>query len=288
MSEKLINLRYGGKCHSCQTKLETGTPAWWNQEVKQVTCADCHSCSHHGSDAPLKVEALARQDSGSATELTIRGVGVGEPGGSARAQFERLHLQREQRIEATWGRYLAPMVKRLSDDPLSTRAWASGASGEQWVGGNLERLLGNRALLLHDRRVPRTRGNIDHIAIASSGVWVIDAKNYDGRVELRDVGGWFRTDKRIYIGGRDRTKLIDGLDWQVAAVERCVADPEVRVRPILCLVKGWGRWQKPFDIGGTYVTWSAELAGWIAEPGPLNFDTIERVRARLARALPAK
>jgi len=183
---------------------------------------------------------------------------------------------------------LAPIVKRLSDDPRSTQAWASGAWGEQWVGGNLERLLGDTAVLLHDRRVPRTRGNIDHLAIASSGVWVIDAKNYEGRVELRDVGGWFSVDKRLYIGGRDRTKLIDGLDWQVTAIEACVADLDVPVHPILCLVKGWGRWQKPFEIDGTFVTWSTELADWIAEPGPLDATTVERVATRLARALPAK
>jgi hypothetical protein len=178
-------------------------------------------------------------------------------------------------------------VKRLSHDPQSTRAWAAGAQGEEWVGGNLERLLSNKALLLHDRRVPRTRGNIDHIAIAASGVWVVDAKNYSGRVELRDAGGWFRIDKRLYIGGWDRTNLIDGLDWQATAVERCVADLVVPVRPILCLVKGWSRWQKPFEIDGTRVTWSTQLAEWIAEPGPLNSATVEQVAARLSRALPA-
>jgi hypothetical protein len=117
---------------------------------------------------------------------------------------------------------------------------------------------------------------------------VIDAKNYDGRVEVRDVGGWLRTDNRLYIGGRDRTKLVDGLGWQVAAVERCLADLEVRVRPILCLVKDWGRWQKPFEMDGTFVTWSAKLAQWIAKPGPVNTDTVEQVRDRLERALPAR
>ena len=43
MSEKLIKLRYAGKCNSCQTKLEARYHTWWNQESKQVTCANCHS-----------------------------------------------------------------------------------------------------------------------------------------------------------------------------------------------------------------------------------------------------
>ncbi|MEV4421445.1 NERD domain-containing protein, partial [Patulibacter sp. NPDC049589] len=33
-----------------------------------------------------------------------------------------------------------------------------------------------KVVVLHDRRVPRTHANIDHIAIAPSGIWVIDTK----------------------------------------------------------------------------------------------------------------
>ncbi|MDQ6613442.1 MAG: NERD domain-containing protein, partial [Actinomycetota bacterium] len=66
-------------------------------------------------------------------------------------------------------------------------------------------------MLLHDRKVRGTRGNIDHLAIASSGLRVIDAKNYAGMVEHRDVGGWLRSDRRIHVGGRDRTKITGGM-----------------------------------------------------------------------------
>jgi hypothetical protein len=224
----------------------------------------------------------------SLTEPKASLLDTGQPGRSAQVAYERRHMRREERIDARWGKHVAPIVKRLSDDPQSTRAWANGAWGEEWVGGNLERLLGGRAVILHDRRVPRTRGNFDHLAIASSGVWVIDTKNYEGRVELRDVGGWFRVDRRLYVAGRDRTKLVGGLDWQVKAVETCLAEMEVRVRPVLCFVKGWGRWQKPFEIDGTLVIWSAKLAEWIAEAGPLDAATVKRVAILLADVFPAK
>ena len=55
--------------------------------------------------------------------------------------------------------------------------------------------------------------------IAPSGVWVVDANEYDGRVERRDVGGWFKVDERLYVAGKDRTGLVDGIDRQVMAVE---------------------------------------------------------------------
>jgi hypothetical protein len=43
--------------------------------------------------------------------------------------IERRQHKREERIDAKFGR-LAGVVKFLSDDPQSTKAWASGAAGE--------------------------------------------------------------------------------------------------------------------------------------------------------------
>jgi hypothetical protein len=131
---------------SCQANMETRTHAWWNQEIKQVTCANCHSLHDQRVESPVKTRVLARQDSESLIRLAGRGLGAGRPGGSAQAQLERLRIEKEKRLETTWGRYLAPIVNRLSNDPQLTPAWANGARGEEWVGGNLERLLGNRAL----------------------------------------------------------------------------------------------------------------------------------------------
>lgn len=120
-------------------------------------------------------------------------------------------------------------MKFLSDDPQSIKAWAKGSEGERILADHMSRALGDRAVLLHDRTVPGTRGNIDHIAVAASGVWVIDTKNYKGLVELRDVGGWFRTDQRLYVGGRDRSKIVQGLGWKVQAINlRC---PQISETP---------------------------------------------------------
>jgi hypothetical protein len=40
-------------------------------------------------------------------------------------------------------------------------------------------------VVLHDRRIPGRRSNIDHLVIARSGVWVVDTKRYRGKVERR-------------------------------------------------------------------------------------------------------
>jgi hypothetical protein len=62
-------------------------------------------------------------------------------------------LLREERIDAKFGR-LAGVVKFLSDDPQSTKAWASGASGEMRVAKELADALGTKAILLDDAECP--------------------------------------------------------------------------------------------------------------------------------------
>jgi hypothetical protein len=71
------------------------------------------------------------------------------------------------------------------------------------------------ALVLHDRRIPGSRANIDHIVIAPSGVWVVDTKRYRGKAEIdhQRFGG-----TKLMINGRDQTKLVDGLARQVETV----------------------------------------------------------------------
>jgi hypothetical protein len=61
-----------------------------------------------------------------------------------------------------------------------------------------------------DARGRPTRANIDHIAVAATGVWVIDAKTHRGALQVRRSGGLFtpRVEK-LYIAGRDKTSLLD-------------------------------------------------------------------------------
>lgn len=66
--------------------------------------------------------------------------------------------------------------------------------------------------VLHDRRIPGSRANTDHIAIALRRVWVIGARRYKGkRPSLQIDGGILRPrTEALRIGGRDGTKLVEG------------------------------------------------------------------------------
>jgi hypothetical protein len=144
----------------------------------------------------------------------------------------------------------------------------------------------NGVALLHDRKVPGTRANIDHLAVAPSGVWVVDAKNLSGKVEQRNKGGWFTPDRRLYVAGRDRSKLVIGLAWQVDAVRRALGDfRDVPVHPVLCVIADWPLLAEPFVIDGVHVVWPRRLAKMIARGGAL--ENVGGVSDRLASKLPA-
>ncbi len=215
---------------------------------------------------------------------------VGVAGGSAQQKYEKLHQRRECELEARWGR-LAGVAKFLSDDPRSITVWAQGSKGERILAEHMRQALGDRAVLLHDRRVPGDRRNIDHLVVAASGVWVIDTKRWSGLVELRDVGGWFHVDRRLYVKGRDRTEAVDAMAWQVEAVQAALAGIAIGVplHGALCFVEAEWKWfAKPFELKGVRVSGPKSLAVAISEAGPLGLDGVMEVARTLAAALPSK
>jgi hypothetical protein len=230
-----------------------------------VTCVDC-----------LPSEAVE--------EEFDRGVA----GGSARREWQRQHDRREARVRARYGR-LGGAVLALSGDLRSTRSWERGAHGERLLGSTLDPLREEGMAVLHDRRMPRSRANIDHIVVSAAGVFVVDAKNYKGRVERRDRGGWLSTDYHLYVGGRDKTALVDGMARQAEAVRAALA-PDLDGLPLtqaICFVAAdWSFFARPLRFGEVHVLWPRALRKLLRADGPLTADSIARVERRLALALP--
>jgi hypothetical protein len=84
---------------------------------------------------------------------------------------------------------------------------------------------------LHDRRSPGSKANIDHIATTRRGIWVIDAKRYAGRPELKIECGILRQRfENLIVGRRDCTKLLDGVLKQVGHVRDLVGDVPITSR----------------------------------------------------------
>ncbi len=279
MMAKLIRLGYAAVCSGCGCAVQPGTRGWWDSEERTAECSDCHL---------RNAGTLVQATPSGATEAMVHVPGAqdGGAGASVRHVHEQNHRRRDERIEQKWGP-AAGVVKFLSTEPKSTKAWAKGSEGERRLATLLAKAVGDKAALLHDRRIPGSQANIDHIAIAQSGIWIIDAKNYQGKVEQRDVGGLFRSDQRLYVDNRDRTNLVAGLARQIDAVLGALGDPDVSVDAALCFVDAeWGFFSKPFRQGGVWIGWPKRLAELIAAPGPVTRADAVRMAERLTGKLP--
>jgi hypothetical protein len=175
----------------------------------------------------------------------------------------------------------------LRSEPHHELAFHEGATGEQAVARALERgTTHGKTVLLHDRRMPRRRGNIDHLAIAPCGVFVIDAKNHKGKVAIvRPLLG----DPKVLIAGRDRTKLLDGLDRQVEAVRSALAaeHADVAVRGVLCFPNGELPLLRKLETRGHVLLGPKGLVERLNAEGPLASPAIEALAGKLAGAFPA-
>ncbi len=151
--------------------------------------------------------------------------------------------------------------------------------------------LADGVIVYHDRRVPRTRGTIDHLVVATSGVWVVNARSHVGRVETPDLGGWLADHLHLYVGGHDRTRIVDSLTWQAKGIHALLASVDVRdvpVHAVLCFTNtDWGVFAGRSRIDGATITWPNRLIRRIRQPGRLDMETVDLLARELGARLAA-
>ena len=273
-------------------ELAAGTQAIYDRNAKSVTCLDC--AAESSSDSPIRLPSPGFTGLLVAKSKPVdepAEVFVGTAGASARRENERRKNKRETRIRQAHP-LVGGLILALSDDPQSTRAWETGARGEELLGTRLDGLTGKGAYVLHDRRIPPTRGNIDHIVICPTGVFVIDAKKYtDRRPTLRVEGGLFRPrTETLIVGSRNSTSLVEGVHKQInrvtAALDRAGLS-YVPVHGMLCFVEAdWPLFGGDFVIAGIQVLWPRKAAEQLLKPGPIDDATAQQTHRTLASAFP--
>ena len=217
---------------------------------------------------------------------------AGRAGASALREYERRHADRERHAREKLGE-LGVLLSRVIEEPHSTKVWRQGAHGELLTAERLEkRLRDHSVLLLHDRRVPGHRtANIDHIAVGSAGVLVIDSKTHRGKVRTDKVGGLFaQRRQRLLIAGRDKTALIDGVERQVGYVREALSRGDtglaVPVHGALCFPDPGGLpLLSKLRVRDITIAGTSAIAKLACQPGPLKPDAILGIWQRLAKAL---
>jgi len=159
--------------------------------------------------------------------------------------------------------------------PDHVRAWAVGADGERRTAEVLSRLESDGYRVLHDRRIPGSRANIDHIVVGPTGVYVVETKSWSGAVRVRNGV--------IRVAGR-RSAVIDQVRWEADAV--AVTVPGTQVTPIVCVHRADLPLRR-LEVDGVRVVGPKALLARLRE-GPVRLDLadVERLTAQLDARLP--
>lgn len=292
---KRMKLRYAGVCRICGVEVPAGVAAVYDKVAKDVICMGC--IVKPVTSGPVNAVVPVMLNPVPVDELEVV---VGVAGASARREYERRKTNDDRHV-AEWKErvrskhpVLGGLMLAVADEPTNsgTRAWDLGAHGEEVFATSLDRLADAGLYFLHDRRIPATRANIDHIVIAPSGVYVIDAKNYTGRAQLSVTGGIFSPRiEKLKVGRRDCTKLVDGVHKQVDRVSELLArdgiGQDVPVRGMLCFVEGdWPLLGGSFTVGGLEVLWPKRARKIITAPGALSDDRLRVLHRHLAAEFP--
>lgn len=283
---KELRFRWAAICAGCGTALAAGSNGFWDSAAKSSYCVGCGDQRVVDPSAPLDVGAAgasaAREHERRVTHERKRQESAVERD----AQWRRELIEKRPVL----GRLRAAMTERpeVTGPSLSTKAWSTGAEGERRVAEILASC--GEVIALHDRRIPGSKANIDHLAVSSRGVFVIDAKKYTGAIEVRDVGPLWRAERRLHVGGRNRTKLVDGVRRQMDVVRGTLemAGHTAPVHGVLCFVDvEWPLvFRRPLIVEGVVSVWPSGLPDVLGRPAEAGVD-VDVVARALADLLPA-
>jgi len=233
--------------------------------VRPLTHADLQAILAHLDDDPDELLAGTGADR-PVVAVRVR-ASVGRPGGSALARWRQLRAAEwaawsrtlPWRVAATLGigisgtvlgRLVVPRFGlvlgalaanaagwglRFRPSP-EARAWRRGAAGERRTARVLVPLERQGWAVLHDLAVPDSGANLDHLVIGPGGVFVVDSKQYRGRLEVDPTG-------RLWHGRYPLAPTLRAVSFEADRAAQVLADPQVVV-PIVAvhgLQVPWGK-----------------------------------------------
>lgn len=128
------------------------------------------------------------------------------------------------------------LIARLKFRESITKSisWLKGSNGEKIVAEHLRPLESKHFRILHDL-MEKGKGNIDHVVIGGTGIFVIETKANKGRVSY--YKGKLKIGK--YSFRRDPLKQVRGEAVRVAEKLEQITGKKEYANPILCFTKAW-------------------------------------------------
>ena len=125
---------------------------------------------------------------------------------------------------------------------LDAGAWRRGAVGERRTARLLGPLEREGWAILHDLAVPGSRANLDHLAIGPGGVFVIDSKQYRGRLQLDSFG-------QLWHGRYPLAPTLRAVEFEADQAAQILPDPGMAVVPIVAVHGAQVPWGKVVTDG---------------------------------------
>ena len=315
---------HSGTCSSCGVPMAVGSLAQINDSTGLVVCASCSIQSETsvsesvrlgtpGGSAQREFERRRRGEIQVARQkfpIRLSLIVVAAVCGYIAVQIFAAVLNHgvETHVKATLKPVLPPstahgigilfafiaafgVARALWGRRQNTYSWASGAKGERAVAARLARVSNKGVISLHDRKIPGSRANIDHIAVGPSGIFVIDSKVVSGKISARTTGPIFnRGPMKLIVGGRDKSHDVQGMARQVVAVRVALNGlpwaTELPITPMLTLVGAdVGLFSSPRTVQGVWVGWPKVMARIVSRPGPLSPEVVDQVARTIAAKL---
>lgn len=187
--------------------------------------------------------------------------------------------------------HLDTVFADLADPSLAADALAPvrGVRGARRVGQERTRRLTaeleQRSFVLHRRAIRADLPRVDHVVIASSGVWIVACEHvHCARVSVRRrhlTGA-----PVLRIGGRDRTALLDAFDHQLTAVRATLFDfLDAPVQAALVLPGAEFPLLRTISAGDHLILRPAQLLTHLEARGPLKRSRAREIADALDRRL---
>ncbi|MCQ8194689.1 nuclease-related domain-containing protein, partial [Streptomyces rugosispiralis] len=156
---------------------------------------------------------------------------------------------------------------RRADD-----SWGKGAAGEKATARLLAPLERRGYAVLHDRAIPRSRANLDHLVIGAAGVAYVDSKAWvSKKSKLTLTGGTLR------YGRYDQTDALRKVVWEAQQASRALG---CEVRPFVAVhgAKVPGFWRR-IEVQGVTVIAARKLPRLLQNLPPQQGWTPDRITA---------
>lgn len=145
-----------------------------------------------------------------------------------------------------------------------------GDVGDSSVAETLERARIHGIEVLHGYRFD-PHMTIDHLVLGTNGIWVVkNGPAIETPIGRMDLGDWFTSDPRLFVGEEDRSDLLEEARLNAEAVRNTLSatrNADIPIRPAVCFPETPpGSATEPFTVGGVLVTWRNRVTEMMLEP----------------------